>query len=150
MVTRSRQAVTKTIPVIGILSIIAAQMIAFLSLWAAMVAVARSCSRYPPELFFGITIYYATIFLLCLFVVCGVIALLSTKSLMRWGTIVTGLLGWLCWLWPSFDSRPFAMPTFFVLGATLLIFGTGIGVPRLRRHLDRRAAKESKRPNKIR
>jgi Na+/melibiose symporter-like transporter len=123
-------------------------MIAFLTLWGAMVAVARSYGRFPPELFFGITIYYATIIILCIFVVCGVVAFLSTKSVVRWCVILAGVLGWLLWLWPSFDSRPFAMPAFFVLGTTLLIFGTGFGVPSLRRHLDRCAEQESKMENK--
>jgi len=138
----------KATPVLGIFSIVSAQMIAFLTLWGGIVAVARSHGRFPPELFFGITIYYATIFLLSIFVVCGVVSYQSNKSLVRWVTILAGVLGWLFWLWPSFDSRPFAIPAFFALGTTLLILGSGFGVPRLRRYLDRRAAHESKMENK--
>jgi len=138
----------KAIPVIGTFTIIVAQMIAFLWLWSAMVDAARSYGRFPRELFFGITIYYSTIFILGLFIVCGLVAFLSAKPLLRWGTIFAGLLGWLLCLLPSFDSRPFAMPSFFALGTMLLIVGSGIGVPCLRRYSDRRAAQESKMENK--
>jgi hypothetical protein len=138
----------KAIPVIGTLSIIAAQMIAFLGLWTAMVAVARSYGRFPPELFFGITIYYGFMFIVGIFIISGLVAYLSTKPFVRWGTIFAGLVGWLFWLWPSFDSRPFAMPAFFALGTLLLIVGTGFGVPGIRRYWDRRAAQESKMENK--
>jgi hypothetical protein len=123
----------KAIPVIGTFTIIVAQIIAFFGLWGAMVAIAQSYDRFPPELFFGITIYYGSIFIVGVFIVCGLVAFLSTKSLVRWGTISAGVLAWLLWLWPSFDSRPFAMPSFFALGTTLLIVGSGFGVPRLRR-----------------
>ena len=138
----------KAIPVIGTLSIIIAQAIAFLALWSAMVAVARSYGRFPPELFFGITIYYGLMIIVGIFIICGVVAHIFTKSLVRWGAVSVGLVAWLFWLWPSFDSRPFAMPAFFGLGTMLLITGTGFGVPRLRRYSDHRATQESKMENK--
>ena len=135
----------KAIAALGILSIIAAQIIAFLTLWSAAVAVARAYGRFPPELFFGVTFHYASIGILCLFLVCGVVAFLSTKSVVRWGTIMAGVVVWLLWLWPAFDSRPFAMPALFALGTTLLCVGSGFGVPCFRRYLVRRAAQASLR-----
>lgn len=109
------------------------QTICFLGGWALLVSVARSYGRFPPELFFGITTYYGAVWIVSLFVVCGVVALAVSKPLMRWGVICIGLVAWLIWLWPSFDSRPFAMPTFFALGAVLLILGTGVAIPLLTR-----------------
>lgn len=123
----------KAIPLLGTLFVIATQTITFLGLWSWMVSIARSHDRFPPELFLGITIHYGSIWIVSLFIVCGLVAFLSTKPLMRWIPIFAGLLAWLFWLWPSFDSRPFAMPSFFALGATILIVGTGFGIPCFRR-----------------
>lgn len=121
----------------------AAQTISFLGLWDLAVSVARSNGRFSPELFFGITIYYGTIWIVSLFVVCGLVALLVPKTLIRWSTICIGLLAWLTWLAPSFDSRPFAMPAFFALGAGILILGTGVAIPFLTQSAARLAARQS-------
>ena len=123
------------------------QTIAFIGMWSAMVIIARSQGRYPPELFFGITIYYGLIWIIGLFIVCGIVANLTCKPFATWAVIFTGLLSWLIYLWPSFDSRPFAMPSFFALGVVILTCGTGLGLQYLRRHTEQKIQGEQAAPS---
>lgn len=90
--------------------------------------IARWYNRFPQEFFFGITIYYGAIFLIGLFIVCGAISYLASGSFVRWFPIVVGLLAWLAWFWPSFETRPIAMPSIFAIGSLILIVGSGFGI----------------------
>jgi len=123
----------KAKPIVGTLLIIAIQIAAFLGLMSAMTMIARSYNRFPPEIFFGVTLYYGTILIIGLFMVCGLISFWATRSFVQWCPIFIGLLAWFSWLWPSFGTRPFAMPSIFILGAVILIFGSGFGVSYFRR-----------------
>ena len=114
------------------------QTAVFLGAWAAMVSIARSQGRFPPELFFGVTIYYGTIWITSIFTVCGAVALVAAKPIVRWSTISVGVFVWLLWLWPSFESRPFAMPAFFALGMVILTIGSGFVIPLMRRRKHRK------------
>jgi len=123
----------KAKPIVGALLVIVTQVVTFLGLMSAMAMIARWHNRFPPEIFFGVTLYYGTILIIGLFIVCGLISFLSTRPFAQWCAIFAGLLAWLSWLWPSFETRPFAMPSIFILGAVILIIGSGFGVPYFRR-----------------
>lgn len=109
----------------------------FLVAWTAMVSIARWQGRFPPELFFGMTTYYGTLWITSTFAICGVVAMMFTKPILRWCAICAGVVAWLVWLWPSFDSRPYAMPAFFALGALILTIGSGLVIPLMERNTSR-------------
>lgn len=133
----------KVVPIVAVLLIMLAQTMTFILLWNLIVTIARSHGRFPREIFFGITISYGAIWIICLFVACGLVAFLTSKPQLKWTAIFAGLLAWLAWLWPSFESRPYALPAFFALGATILVTGTGFGIPYFRRLATRISAKET-------
>lgn len=106
------------------LLVVVLQTAAFLGSWNLMAAIARSMGRFPRELHLGVTIYYGSIWIFCLFVAAGIAAWLTDRAAVRWGVVVAGLAIWLYLLSPSFVARPFSMPLFFVLGSTILIVGS--------------------------
>ncbi len=119
----------KAVPIVGVLLVMVTQTIAFVVLWNWIVANARLYDRFPQEIAFGLTIHYGSIMIVGLFVACGLVAFLTSKPRLRLYSIFTGLFAWAFFLWPALDSRPYALPVFFALGATILIGGTGFGVP---------------------
>lgn len=112
--------------------VIISQALIFLGGWALIASLGRSFGRFPAELSFGLTIYFGALWIISIFVVCGALAYFMSSVTLRWGAIIVGLISWGIVLWPSFASRPYATPVFFTLGATLLIWGTGFVIPRLR------------------
>ena len=110
------------------LGVTALQIVAFAISWNAMVSLARSYGRFPPELFFGITILNGFVFISGLFLVCSMVSAFQgirfSLSLMLAGSSI-----WIFWLYPSFESRPISMPSFCAGGVILLVFGSGIVVP---------------------
>jgi hypothetical protein len=133
----------KAVPIVGVLLVMATQTIAFVVLWNWMVTIARSHDRFPREIAFGIGIHYGAMMMIALFIGCGIVAAFSSRPRLRWGAILGGLLAWVVLLSPALESRPFALPAFIVLGATILIVGTGFGVPYFRRLAIQVTARES-------
>lgn len=113
------------------LGVILLQIVTFFVSWSLMVKIARDLDRFPPALFFGIAVYYGMIGMASLFVICGIVTAITKQSRVYWSAIFLGLALWLAWLFPSFESRPYSMPAFFMLGSTLLILGSGVVLPRL-------------------
>ena len=95
--------------------------------------IARSSDRFPPELFIGTTIHYGTLLVITLFIICGVAALIANNPIVKWSAIIAGIFAWLLWLWPAFGSHPLAMPAFFALGSVILVVGTSLGIPLIKR-----------------
>lgn len=113
------------------LGVIIFQIVTFFVSWSLMVKIARNLDRFPPELSFGITLSYGAMAMASLFVICGIVTSVTKQARLYWSVIFLGLALWLAWLFPSFDSRPYSMPAFFMLGSTLLILGSGVVLPRL-------------------
>ncbi|TDU62544.1 hypothetical protein EI77_04645 [Prosthecobacter fusiformis] len=111
--------------------VISLQIVIFFVSWSLMVKIARNLDRFRPELFFGITLSYGAIGMVFLFVICGIVTSITKQARLYWSAIFLGLALWLAWLFPSFSSRPYSMPAFFMLGSTLLILGSGVVLPRL-------------------
>lgn len=113
------------------LGVIILQIVTFFVSWSLMVKIARDLDRFPPALFFGIALYYGMIGMASLFVICGMVTAITKQARVYWSVIFLGVALWLAWLFPSFESRPYSMPAFFMLGSTLLILGSGVVLPRL-------------------
>lgn len=113
------------------LGVIILQIVTFFVSWSLMVKIARDLDRFPPALFFGIALYYGMIGMASLFVICGIVTAITKQPRVYWSVIFLGLALWLAWLFPSFESRPYSMPAFFMLGSTLLVLGSGVVLPRL-------------------
>ena len=113
------------------LGVIILQIVTFFVSWSLMVKIARDLDRFPPALFFGIAVYYGMVGMASLFVICGIVTAITKQSRVYWSVIFLGVALWLAWLFPSFESRPYSMPAFFMLGSTLLILGSGVVLPRL-------------------
>lgn len=113
------------------LGVIILQIVTFFVSWSLMVKIARDLDRFPPALFFGIALYYGMIGMASLFVICGMVTAITKQARIYWSAIFLGLALWLVWLFPSFESRPYSMPAFFILGSTLLVLGSGVVLPRL-------------------
>lgn len=117
--------------IVATLAVVITQIAVFLYGWHFLVEAARSSGRFPRELAFGITLYYGTFIVLTTFVVCSLVTAITRRRRWYWRAILIGLALWLLWLWPSFDTRPIAGPSFFVLGAIVLILGSAMILPRI-------------------
>ncbi len=134
MTMSSHLNVRQTMPLSSLfrtLGVIILQTVTFFVSWSLMVKIARDLDRFPPALFFGIAVYYGMIGMASLFVICGMVTAITKQPRVYWSVIFLGVALWLAWLFPSFESRPYSMPAFFMLGSTLLVLGSGVVLPRL-------------------
>ena len=108
------------------------KIIAFGLSWQLAALWARRLERFPRDILSGIFFTNGFFFyvIICFLITGAGFYLRNFKKVSLF--ICASLFLWSIYLAQAFESRPFAVPTFFILGAVILLTGSRIQIARLR------------------
>lgn len=84
---------------------------------------------------FGLTVYYGGRSLCLGFLIASPVAALTSRRAVGWAAIVSILILWSILILPALPSYPIRGTSFYLLGASLLLVGSGAIAPLLRKLL---------------